>query len=90
MEWGGGGLMHVTGGTLQLEQTELTATQLDTNAAGGKKKKERKFRGVYSNAWIAFSRGRSHGQRVRSPGSVCFIAALECFMLQFQNSSLER
>lgn len=30
--------MHVTGGTLQLEQTELTATQLDTNAAGGKKK----------------------------------------------------
>lgn len=34
--------MHVTGGTLQLEQTELTATQLDTNAAGGKKKKKRK------------------------------------------------
>lgn len=42
MEWSGeGGLMHVTGGTLQLEQTELTATQLDTNVAGGKKKKKK-------------------------------------------------
>lgn len=27
--------MHVTGGTLQLEQTELTATQLETNVAEG-------------------------------------------------------
>lgn len=59
---GVGGLMHVTGGTLQLEQTELTATQLDTNAAGGgKKRKERKFQGVYSDAWIAFRRAGSHG-----------------------------
>lgn len=40
----GGGLMHVTGGTLQLEQTELTATQLDTNAAGGKEKKKKRKR----------------------------------------------
>lgn len=36
--------MHVTGGTLQLEQTELTATQLDTNVARSGKKRKRKLR----------------------------------------------
>lgn len=36
--------MHVTGGTLQLEQTELTATQLDTYVARSGKKRKRKLR----------------------------------------------
>lgn len=33
--------MHVTGGTLQLEQAGLTATQLDTNVAAGEKRKRK-------------------------------------------------
>lgn len=47
-ELGGGALMHVTGGTLQLEQTELTATQLDTNVARSGKKKKKKIEAVFT------------------------------------------
>lgn len=40
--------MHVTGGTLQLEQTEMTATQLDTNASAVGKKRKKKIEAVFT------------------------------------------
>lgn len=61
--------MHVTGGTSQLEQTELTATQLDTNVAAGKnvKKKLRPF----LQQWLALAYSQARSQSFRGTGSKC-------------------
>lgn len=51
--------MHVTGGTLQLEQTELTATQLDINVAAEKKKKK-KIEAVFTAVAILLTARDGH------------------------------
>lgn len=81
MEWGG--LMHVTGGTLQLEQTELTATQLDTNAAGGKKRKEKKIPGRLQqclDCQVTRLKGTSARRCVFSCGAGMFHATIAKFL----------
>lgn len=51
--------MHVTGGTLQLEQTELTATQLDTNVTAGEKE-NKKIEAVFTAMDILLATRTGH------------------------------
>lgn len=69
--------MHVTGGTLQLEQTELTATQLDTNvtAAGGKKKEKTQIEAVFAAMDVLLTSWPGHQASGETFGwdSECFL-----------------
>lgn len=80
-EWSWGGLMHVTGGTLQLEQTELTATQLDTNAAGGKKiKGKEENSGVFTPSQVTRLKGTFARLCVFYSGAGMFHATISKFL----------